>query len=49
MYPKAQAPLDWNVYEIANDRADRWMKRYYKATDRIAELEARIKELENGR
>jgi hypothetical protein len=49
MYPKATAPLNWNVYDIANARANRWMKRYYDATARIAELETRIKDLENGR
>lgn len=28
MYPKAQAPLTWAVYRAANERAERWRRRY---------------------
>lgn len=48
MYPKANAPLTWAVYEAANARAERWKRRYDKSQERIKQLEEELKEKNNG-
>lgn len=46
IYPKAQAPLTWAVYQAANDRAQRWLERHDAVRKERDALLARVKELE---
>lgn len=48
IYPKATAPLTWAVYQMANDRAERWRIRHAAAAAEIERLKTRIKELEEA-
>lgn len=47
IYPKATV-VNVGLIKMVEARADRWMKRYYKATARIDELEKELKGLRNG-
>ena len=46
IYPKAQAPLTWAVYEAANARAQRWLERHDAVRKERDALAKRVKELE---
>lgn len=49
IYPKAQAPLTWAVYEAANARAQRWLERHDAVRKERDALIERVKELEEQR
>jgi len=49
IYPKATAPLTWAVYEAANARAERWMRRYQDMSAKYAALEKELEVLKNGK
>lgn len=49
MYPKATSPINFVSYHAANQRADRWMRRYYEAVKTIETLESELFELDKAK
>ena len=47
-YPKESAPISQSVYQAANDRADRWMKRHDAIRAERDSLLIKLKEYEDA-